>query len=45
MSRLREFPREAFISDALKVAFRAQGFPEYMQAYAALRSQFLSGRT
>lgn len=44
MSRLREFPREAFISDALKLAFRAQGFPEYMQAYASLRARFARGR-
>ena len=31
---------QAFISDALKVAFRKHQFPEYMQAFAAVRQQF-----
>lgn len=40
MSRLREHPTEAVISDALKIAFRDQGFPHYMQAFAQLRERF-----
>jgi len=40
MSRLREHPMEAVMSDALKIAFRDQGFPHYMQAFAQLRERF-----
>jgi hypothetical protein len=40
MSRLREHPTEAVMSDALKIAFRDQGFPQYMQAFAQLRDRF-----
>lgn len=40
MSRFREHPTEAVMSDALKIAFRDQGFPHYMQAFAALRQRF-----
>jgi hypothetical protein len=43
MSRFRDYPNEAFISDALKVAFREQSFPEYMQAFAKLRERFTNG--
>ncbi|MEY4563887.1 MAG: hypothetical protein RLZZ618_3164, partial [Pseudomonadota bacterium] len=43
MSRFREHPTEAFISDALKIAFREQGFAEYMQAFALVRQRFASG--
>lgn len=39
-SRLRERPEDAFISDALKLAFREQRFPEYMQAFALIRQRF-----
>jgi hypothetical protein len=42
MSRLREHPMEAVMSDALKLAFREQGFPHYMQAFSSLRSRCLS---
>jgi hypothetical protein len=42
MTRLREHPTEAFISDALKIAFREQGFPEYMRAYNHIRRQVAS---
>jgi hypothetical protein len=42
-SRLREHPTEAVMSDALKMAFRDQGFPHYMQAFVALRQKFLQG--
>ncbi len=41
MSRLREFPNDAFASDALKRAFRDTGWPHYMQAFAALRQRFM----
>jgi hypothetical protein len=44
MSRFREHPNEAFISDALKIAFREQGFPEYMQAYSGIRDTFFKPR-
>lgn len=42
VSRLREFPNDAFASDALKRAFRDTGWPHYMQAFAALRQRFLA---
>jgi hypothetical protein len=42
-SRFREHPTEAFISDALKLAFREQGFGEYLQAFAAVRQRFTAG--
>lgn len=41
MTRFREYPREAVISDALKIAHNENGFPEYLQAFAALRNQFI----
>lgn len=44
MSRFREHPTQAFISDALKIAYREQGFPEYMAAFAQVRDHFASGR-
>ena len=40
MTRFRDHPHEAFVSDALKMAFREQGFPEYMQAFARVREVF-----
>lgn len=43
MSRFREHPTEAVISDALKIAFRDQGYPEYMRAYAGIRERFAAG--
>lgn len=39
MSRLREFPTEAVISDALKIAMREQGFGEFRQAFAEIRAR------
>jgi len=39
-TRLNQFPLEACLSDALKIAMREQGFPEYTQAYAQLRQRF-----
>jgi hypothetical protein len=41
-TRFSEHPTEAFISDALKIAFREQGFPEYMVAFARVRDNFTS---
>ena len=38
-SRLSRFPLEAVISDALKIAMREQGFPEYTTAFAAIRER------
>jgi len=40
MSRFREFPHGAVLSDALKLAYREQGFPEYLQAFGKIRQQF-----
>jgi predicted O-linked N-acetylglucosamine transferase (SPINDLY family) len=39
MTRFRSFPQEMVISDALKIAMREQGFPEYTAAFAAIRQQ------
>ena len=36
---LSNYRQEAVLSDALKIAFREQGFPEYMEAFASLRSR------
>lgn len=44
MSRLREHPQQAVISDALKIAFRDQGFPEYIQAFGQVREAFIGQR-
>jgi hypothetical protein len=41
-SRLREHPHDAFASDALKRAWRDTRWPEYMQAFAALRERFIA---
>lgn len=43
MSRFRQHPTEAFISDALKVAWREQRYPEYLQAFAQVRERFRAG--
>ena len=40
MSRFREHPLDAVISDALKVAYREQPFPEYLSAFARIRERF-----
>ncbi len=42
MSRLRQFPHDAFASDALKRAWRDTGWPEYLQAFSALRQKLLA---
>lgn len=38
-SRLREFPAEALMSDALKAAWRDRGWGEYLSAFAKLRKR------
>jgi hypothetical protein len=43
VSRLREHPQEAFMSDALKRAWRDTRWPEYMQAFATVRDRFVGG--
>lgn len=40
VSRLREHPHEAYTSDALKRAYRDTGWPQYLQAFAAVRERF-----
>ena len=42
VSRFRDHPQDAFISDALKRAYRDTGWPEYMSAFAATRQRFLA---
>ena len=39
-ARFRDYPHEAVISDALKIAFREQGFPEYLAAFTKIREHF-----
>ena len=41
MSRFRDHPNEAFTSDALKRAWRDTGWPQYLQAFNAVRQRFL----
>lgn len=43
MTRFREHPHEAVMSDALKAAYRRTGYPHYIQAYAELRQRFSAG--
>ena len=42
-SRMRDHPTQAIISDALKIAFREQPHPEYMNAFAHIRNNFIQG--
>jgi hypothetical protein len=42
-SRFRQHPTEAYISDALKRAWRDQPWPQFMQAFATLRERFQRG--
>ena len=42
-SRFREYPTDAVISDALKMAFRDRQYPQYMEAFAAVRDRFRAG--
>jgi hypothetical protein len=41
-ARFREHPIEAYISDALKLAYRDQGFGEYLSAFATVRARFIA---
>lgn len=43
LSRLRQHPTEAFISDALKLAWREQRYPQYLQAFMTVRERFQAG--
>jgi hypothetical protein len=43
VSRLREHPTEAYISDALKMAWRDQRYPQYLQAFMTVRERFRNG--
>ena len=40
MSRFREHPTEAYISDALKRAWRDERYPQYLQAFVEVRERF-----
>ena len=40
MSKFRNQPESVYINDALKMAFREHGFPEYMDAYRTIRGNF-----
>lgn len=42
VSRFRDHPTEAYISDALKIAWRDQRYPQYLQAFATIRDRFRS---
>ncbi len=42
VSRFRDHPQDAFISDALKRAYRDTGWPEYLSGFAATRQRFLA---
>lgn len=44
VSRFREYKQEAVISDALKMAHREHGFPEFLQAFARVREHFSTGK-
>ncbi|MBI5716560.1 MAG: hypothetical protein HZC37_02610 [Burkholderiales bacterium] len=41
-ARFREFPQEAFVSDALKRAWRDTRWPEYMEAFGSIRDRFVA---
>ena len=44
MARFRQHPTEAYISDALKRAWREQPWPQYLQAYVTVRERFQNGQ-
>lgn len=39
MSKFRKHPEDAYINDALKLAFKELGFPQYMDAYRLMREK------
>ena len=43
MTRFRQHPHEAVLSDALKTAYLKTGFPEYLRAYGEIRARFAAG--
>lgn len=42
-SRFRQQPEDVYINDALKMAFRESGFPQYMDAFRKMREKFTLG--
>ena len=44
-SRLNQFPHEAVLSDALKIAARETGHPQYLAAFAQVRRRLQQGDT
>jgi hypothetical protein len=40
MSKFRERPTDAYISDALKMAYRETGFAQYMDAFRKIRESY-----
>jgi 2-polyprenyl-3-methyl-5-hydroxy-6-metoxy-1,4-benzoquinol methylase len=44
-SKLQQHPTEAYISDALKLAWRTQPFPEYLRAFGSVREQMRAAPT
>lgn len=40
---MREYPAEAVMSDALKLAYREHGFPHYLQVFVVPRQRFVAG--
>lgn len=43
MARFRQHPTEAYISDALKRAWRDEPWPQYLQAFVTVRERFQRG--
>ena len=41
MSKFRQDPHQSYINDALKLAFKEFGYPQYMEAFNALRNKFI----
>lgn len=44
MTRLRDFPIECYIHDALKIAFNEQKYPQYIEAFSEIRNKFILGK-
>jgi len=42
-SRFRQNPEDVYINDALKMAFRESGFPQYMEAFRKMREKLTLG--
>jgi hypothetical protein len=39
MAKFRQYPEDAYINDALKIAFKELGFPQYMDAFRMVREK------